>query len=182
MVVPVRKSFNMEKVEECVGNNLKLKINHNKETLVVVGNNCKIQLSENSGLIRVVGNTCEVSVQKGNGNIEYVGNKGRIMIGSTVPEANVSYVGNNGVITNMHSSSSRKNSCNQDCNSRSNGFQDSQNFEVPNNFHISSCNNITISNKMGTETLPDTLPLNFSHFKLNRNKHQSTATTAKLSK
>lgn len=158
MVVPVKKSLNMEKVKECVGNNQKLDINHNEKTLIVVGNNCRIQLSENSGLVRVVGNTCELSVQKGNGNIEYVGNQGKIILGSSVPEANVSYIGNNGVVTNMNStlktkfdSNTESNHC-KHCDTRQTTAHMACCYELCSNIQISSCNNVTIGNEIGKTT------------------------------
>lgn len=157
MVVPVKKSLSMEKVKECVGNNQKLDINHNEKTLIVVGNNCRIQLSENSGLVRVVGNTCEISVQKGNGNIEYVGNQGKIILGSSVPEANVSYIGNNGVVTNMNSTSktkvdsrSKTNNSKKHCDTRQATTHLACCYEISTNIQISSCNNVTVGNELGT--------------------------------
>lgn len=151
MVVPVRTSLNMEKVKECVGNNLKLDINCNEKTLIVVGNNCNIRLSENSGLVRIVGNTCELKVQKGNGNIEYVGNKGRIIIGASVPEGNVSYVGNNGVITNLNSSST---SSNETCDCKP-----STPSSAGCNFNISCSSNITVNHPMSRYAHPVVIPV-----------------------
>lgn len=171
MVVPVKSSLSMEKVKECVGNNLKLDINHNKKTLIVVGNNCKIQLGENSGLVRVVGNTCEVSVQKGTGNIEYVGNQGKVIIGSSYPEANVSYVGNNGTIKNMNSSSSRID-LNKDCDTHtSNSSQLSDSCDFLANFTVSSCNNVTITNEVGTETFPEIISMTNPHLRVHKHRN-----------
>lgn len=171
MVVPVKNLYNMEKIQECVGNNLKLKFSHNKKTLVVVGNNCRVQLSENSGLVRIVGNTCELSVTKGSGSIEYVGNKGKIILGSSVPEENVSYVGKNGIITNMDNSS--KIQPDQDCNSRSNNFQVPNGFGVANTYHISNCNNIRINSEMGPKTYTEIIPLTISYLKVKKSRNTS---------
>lgn len=175
MVVPVRTSINMEKVKECVGNNQKLDIDHNKKTLIVVGNNCRIQLSENSGLVRVVGNTCELSVQKGNGNIEYVGNQGKIILGSSIPEANVSYIGNNGVITNTNNSSktkvenNTKNNYYKPCDS-SKSSSDTSSYNLAANLHISSCNNVTVSNGIETTAPPDLITVTIPQIRTNIHK------------
>lgn len=167
MVVPVKGSLSMEKVKECVGNNLKLDINHNKKTLIVVGNNCKIMLGENSGLVKVVGNTCEVSVQKGTGNIEYVGNQGKVIIGASFPEANVSYIGNNGTIKNMNSSLSN------DCNTTSNCTQIPSRCDFATNFSVSSCNNVTICNQIGTETFQDIISITVPRLSVQKHKNHA---------
>lgn len=99
MVVPVEDCSDIDKVVECVGNNLKLNFSHNKESLTVIGNKCTIIISENSGFIRVIGNACDVTVSRGTGNIEYVGNSGKISLGPSIPAKSVNYLGNHGVIT-----------------------------------------------------------------------------------
>lgn len=101
MVVPVEDCSDINKVVECVGNNLKLNFSHNKESLTVVGNNCTIKISENSGSIKIIGNACNTTVHKGTGNIEYVGNNGKIFLGPSVPVENVTYLGNKGIISSV---------------------------------------------------------------------------------
>ncbi|XP_063972823.1 uncharacterized protein LOC135160324 [Diachasmimorpha longicaudata] len=81
------------------GDNLRLFLSSNTQTLQVIGDGCRLRVHENTGKIRMIGDGSRLEITgKNSGEIEYRGDGGRIVLGPQVAPKNILYVGDGGRI------------------------------------------------------------------------------------
>ncbi|XP_011308883.1 uncharacterized protein pirk [Fopius arisanus] len=79
------------------GDNLRLFLRSNTETLEVLGDGCRVKIVDNTGKIRMIGDGSRLEITGTNcGEIEYRGDGGRIILGPQVSRRNILYIGDGG--------------------------------------------------------------------------------------
>ncbi|KAL3280607.1 hypothetical protein HHI36_003844 [Cryptolaemus montrouzieri] len=99
MVISHHQSPNNMTQIKYIGDNTRLRIAENAESLLIIGNNIEVNIGNHRGALKIIGSYCKVRISSGNGNISHIGNNGKFDFVSPETYQNFDYNGNNISIT-----------------------------------------------------------------------------------